>query len=123
MRQKAHLSTWVLAEMGQIDRRRRRRGCAQTSAVYSLHRGLDKPFSIDGGILWKTMQIYGKFELFRAGGSTWNYGGILFLEPYSHATFPECHLHVPAMVAPGAAKVKFFASSPSIEAGPTTREF
>src|SRR5712692_2998826 len=52
MRQKAHLSTWVLAEMGQIDRRRRRRGCAQTSAVYFLHRGLDKPFSIDGGILF-----------------------------------------------------------------------
>src|SRR6266446_1429350 len=42
----------VLAEMGQIDRRRRRRGCAQTSAVYFLHRGLDKPFSIDGGILF-----------------------------------------------------------------------
>ena len=31
-----------------------------------------------GDILWKTIQIYGRFELFRAGGSTWNYGGILF---------------------------------------------
>ena len=48
MRQKAQLGTLVWAEMGQIDRRRRRRGCAQTSAVNFLHRRLDKSFSIDG---------------------------------------------------------------------------
>ena len=67
MRQKAQLGSWVLAEMGQIDRRRRRRGCAQTSAVYSWHRGLDKPFFIDGelGELATFSKILGRQTHFR----------------------------------------------------------
>jgi len=49
MRQKARPAAAGEAEMGPIDRRRRRRGCAQTSAAGPLHRfRLDKPFSIDG---------------------------------------------------------------------------
>src|ERR1700732_3761108 len=46
-RQKAHHRAPAAAEMGQIDRRRRRRGCAQTSAEYSL----DKTFFIDGAVV------------------------------------------------------------------------
>src|SRR5688500_15896378 len=60
MPQKAHHRAPSSAEMGQIDRRRRRRGCAQTSAPFSLHRGLDTTFIIDGilasSVLFSTFQ-------------------------------------------------------------------
>jgi len=48
VRQKARAIPAVAAEMGQIDRCRRRRAGARTSAATSLHRWLDKTFFIDG---------------------------------------------------------------------------
>ncbi len=52
MRQKAHRPAGVPAEMGQIDRRRRRRGCARRLPPRTLAPAnrLDKTLSIDGPV-------------------------------------------------------------------------